>query len=285
MIRRLNDGASIIQIMSANKPPDSDFIEVINERILKRPTVSSYGLIIHTIIEGKIHYLIGWERDTISFKEFIRGSIRPEDMKNYISQMSGREKIRLLVDDFQDLVNDVLDPHKKSYKRPHEGRDRFESNVLDYRHLLGDASTGLNDTPATFPKGRKQNLNESGIDAAKREVEEETHIPSDLIDIYYSSNPLEEIYIGKDKHLYRNVYFIGSLDFEQFQKVSPEIRTKFLKTEYRTTLSDEISKIKWLKYEDAVNVLDSVKKYILRAANTFLLFTLKRRVIKRRNSV
>jgi 8-oxo-dGTP pyrophosphatase MutT (NUDIX family) len=271
--------------MSANTPPDSDFIEVINERILKRPTVSSYGLILHTIIDGKICYLIGWERDTISFKEFIRGSIKPEDMKNYISQMSRREKIRILSEDFQDLVNDVLDPHKKAYKRPHEGRDRFESNVLEYRNLLGDMSIGLDDTTTIFPKGRKQNLNESGIDAAKREVEEETHIPGELIEIYYGSNPLEEIYIGKDKQLYRNVYFIGSIEFERFREVSSDIRKKFLRTEYRTTLSDEISKIKWMGYEDAVNVLDSVKRYILRAANTFLLFNLKRRVPERRNSI
>lgn len=271
--------------MLATPSIDSDFIEVINERILKRPTISSYGLILHTIIEGQIHYLVGWTRDTISFKEFIRGSIKPNDMKYYISQMSKREKFRLLTEDFQDLVNDVLDPDKKPYKKPHEGRERFESNVLEYRNFLGNLSNGLNDTPTVFPKGRKHAVIESGIDAAMRELEEETHIPKKLIEIYYNSNPIEEIYIGSDKQLYRNVYFIGSIEFEEFQKMSSEIRAKFLRTQHRTTLSDEISKIKWLTYDEAIKVLDSAKQYILRSANTFLLFNLKRYSPKRRHSI
>jgi 8-oxo-dGTP pyrophosphatase MutT (NUDIX family) len=272
--------------MSAATPSDSGFTDVINERILKRPTISSYGLIIHTVISGQIHYLIGWVRDTISFKEFIRGSIKPDEMMRYISQMSKREKIRLLSDDFEDLVKDVLDCHQsKPYKRPHEGRECFEQNVIDYRNPLGDSSIGLDETPATFSKGRKQTPDELGIDAAIRETEEEIHIPREIIKIYYRTDPLEEIYVGTDRKLYRNVYFVGAVEFEDFRKASSKIRTKFLKTNYRTTLSDEISKVKWLVYDEAIQVLDPVKKYILRSVNTFLLFNLKRISPQRRHSI
>jgi hypothetical protein len=78
---------------------------------------------------------------------------------------------------------------------------------------------------------------------------------------------------------------VGFIDSQEFSAASREIRSKFIVTENRTTLSEEIAKIKWFKYSEASSKLDSAKQYVLRLVNTFLIFHLGRRRPERRHSL
>ena len=193
--------------------------------------------------------------------------------------------MRLLHEDFQDLVDDVIVNHSsRNYRRACEGREEFEQTVRTWRRELRNPSIGLTEAPCTFPKGRKSDPEEDDLTCALRESEEETHIPARLISTYDDIEPLEEIYTGLDGRLYKTVYFVGFVDFETFRRISPDIRTKFVRTKTRATLSDEISKVKWLTYEQANAKFDAAKRYILRMVNTFLIFHLDRKPPQRRHS-
>lgn len=266
-------------------PELQGFTEVVNERILRKPTINSYALILHTLINGQILYLVGWIRDTIPFKEFICNCIESNDINRYIAHMSQTEKSRILTEDFQSLLDDVIVNHSsKIYKRACEGREEFERNVKRYKHILQDTKIGLAQNPCGFPKGRKQ-IGEEELKCALRENEEETHIQAKYVSIYDEMEPLEEIYTGLDGKLYKTVYYTGFINFETFKRISPAIRNNFIHTARRTTLSDEITKMKWMTYDQAVAKLDSTKQYIIRAVNSFLIFHLSLQAPKRRHSL
>jgi 8-oxo-dGTP pyrophosphatase MutT (NUDIX family) len=265
---------------------DDQFTDVVNKHALKRKTIDSFAIICYTIIDGQINYLLARVRDTIPFREFIRGNIKDSDMIRYISQMAQEEKYRILTEPFQELVDDIIINHSsRSYKKTREAGDVFETNRQLYRKQFLDPSIGLPEAPHIFPGGRKTIL-ETEQECALREFEEETRIPRHLIHLVSDTfEPLEEIYTGLDGSMYRKVYFIGYINYEDFKQVGPHMRTKFVITNKRTSLSDEISKIRWMEYPDAINNLDAAKQYVLRLANTFLIFRLERNEVSRRHSI
>ncbi len=271
--------------MSASfSEPVDEFTNVINTRLLKRPTITSFSLICHTLIDGKICYLIGRVRDTIPFKEFVKGNIKDGDMVRYTAHMSQEEKYRLLTESFQDLVDDTIVNHaSRAYRTACEGSEAFASTLTRFEHVLSNPKIGLEDAPWIFPKGRKGDNEEDRV-CALREFEEETRIPAASVHLYDEVAPLEEIYTGLDGRLYKTVYFVGYIDYADFRQASTAMRTQFIITAKRTTLSDEIAKIKWLEYSEAIEKLDPPKKYVLRLTNTFLRFHLKTSSPKRRHS-
>lgn len=270
--------------MSEDTP--EGFTNVLNMKAIKRHAITSYSVICHTIIDGQIYYLIGRVRDTIPFKEFIRGTIDDKDMSHYVAHMSQEEKYRLLTEPFQELLDDVIVNHaSRAYRNlSRAGDESFVASLAKHRDILADPNLGLTEAPWIFPKGRKAET-EYDVTCALREFEEETHIPSSGISIYNDVQPLEEIYTGLDGKLYKTVYFLGQIDYSIFQDASESIRSKFLVSIKRTSLSDEIAKIKWLPYQEAVDRLDKAKAYVLRMVNTFLIFHLKRTRPQRRHSI
>jgi 8-oxo-dGTP pyrophosphatase MutT (NUDIX family) len=67
----------------------------------------------------------------------------------------------------------------------------------------------LQETEWEFPKGRRK-LNEKDIHCALREFEEETNINRKFIFIEDTTKQYEEIFIGKNKLRYRNIFYIAS---------------------------------------------------------------------------
>jgi 8-oxo-dGTP pyrophosphatase MutT (NUDIX family) len=267
---------------------NEDFTQVINNKIFKKKSTNSYSIILHTLIEGKIYYLLAQVRDSITFKEFIKCNIKDNEIMNYMSHISKEEMYRLLSESFEDLLNDtILDRETHVYKTSLNLQEKFYLNVNKFKNILLDKSIGLKEAPWIFPKGRKEITNgfdvESDINCALREFEEETHIKKENIKIY-NNDPLEETYFGIDKNIYKTIYFLGFLDYSIFQLLKVEIKSKFIVTSKRISLSEEIGKIKLLTYEEAINKLDKPKRYILRIMNNYLIFKLKRKIIQRRHS-
>ena len=257
-----------------------DFKQVINSKIFKTKSIVSYGLILHTIIDGEIYYLIGNVRDTIAYKEFIKGNLKDCDIIKYIEKMSHDEKYRIVTENFNELLDDLTINHNsKVYKTSKENEDLFNKNRMKYFSYLTD-TTGLKHKPWIFPKGRLNN-NETEIECALREFEEETQIESKYITIY-NNKSFEELYYGLDYKLYKTVYFIGFIKYDDF--LSMNISQKFVKSSKRVTVSNEISNIKWVDYKKAIKLLDITKKHILRLTDIYLTFNLKTYKIKEKRS-
>jgi ADP-ribose pyrophosphatase YjhB (NUDIX family) len=100
-----------------------------------------------------------------------------------------------------------------------------------------------------FPKGRI-NKNETEINCALREFEEETGILRNNIHLLGNINPYEEIFIGSDFKTYKQKYYVcitdkNLNDMSQIQK-------------------NEISKMEWKTYDDC---LKSIRPYNLEKKN------------------
>lgn len=249
-----------------------EFCDVINNKILKRKTITSYGLIVYTIIDNKIYYLLGKLRDTISFKQFINLNISDEDMKMYLDNMTKSERTRLLYDTYNNIIDDlVLTEYNKNKLTNQDCSDNFELYRSKYVNLLKDDTLGLDDYPYIFPKGRKKK-NESELECAIREFHEETKIASNYVSIC-DINPIEEIYHGLDGLLYKTVYYVGYIKYNCLDNIINDISKNFIQTKSRKTISDEISKIKWLSFDVALNNIDKTKQYILKVVNNSILVT------------
>ena len=277
---RVNQGSK----EDCSNKEEGEFTEVINTRILKKKAIPSYSIIVYTLIRGEIHYLIAKLRDTIAFKEYIKCTITKDNILKYANNMSKEEKNRILTESFHDLVDDVLINHAgRTYRATKQCEHEFMENVKRDRAILKDDTIGLKETPWMFPKGRRQEP-EPELVCALREFEEETRISSSNIkpvDI----DPFEETYFGLDNQLYKTVYFLGHLPYSDYVKSMSMAKKQYIKTRNRVSLSEEVSTIKWEKYEDASEKLDNPKKYILRSINTYLIFSLPCKVRDRRNSL
>lgn len=259
---------------------DNDYTEVFNPKIFKRKSTVSFGIICYTIINGEIYYLLAQQRDTIAYKEFIRCSIPERDIINYISNMSISEKEKLLNTDFQELLDDcILKKNTRIYKAALDCRNQFNENVKKYKLLLEDKNIGLCENPWIFPKGRKYDEMEDDKQCAKREFIEETGCNSVIIEDF---KPFEEIYQGLDRKSYKNLYYIGYIDYNKCLQDIKNIN--MVQTNLRKTVSDEITKIKFFMYNQAINKLPKSKQYIIRSINTELLFKLRRKKITRSQS-
>jgi 8-oxo-dGTP pyrophosphatase MutT (NUDIX family) len=265
------------------KKENGEFTDVINKGILKRKAITSYSVVLHTLINGDIYYLIGMVRDTIPYKEFVFSKMLDSEIFKYMKHITKREVKCLLDDSFQDIIDDmIINRRSKMYRIASEKYENFQDNIKRYKNILLDNSHGLENSPWIFPKGRKQD-NESERMCALREFEEETQISANCITLYDENDidTMEEIYTGLDGKLYKTVYFLGYINYTDYHKAT---EYDYIITKKRATLSDEITKIKWLPYNDAVKLLDNSKGYILRNSHTFLSFFLDRDKPERRNS-
>ena len=204
----------------------NEYTNVINTRLFRRKFITSYSIILHTLIDGKIYYLLGRVRDTISFKEFVRGNIKAAMSPRYLCHISREEKYRILNEPFHDLIDDIIVNHSsKAYRSSYENEDEFKCNLEKWYDLLNDITIGIKEAPWIFPKGRKMEP-ETDLNCALREFEEETHIPKKLITIYDIS-PLDEIYSGLDGKLYKTVYYLGYIDYNDYTSACQDMAKQF----------------------------------------------------------
>lgn len=255
-----------------------EFTDVIYERNLKRNSITSYGLILYTIKEGQILYLVAQQRDSITIKEIFHQILKDVDLLKYASNLSHEEMKRLQTESFHDLLDDVyIGCNPREYQTLSNNEQVFKANVELLKKYMNKESIGVVENSWIFPRGRKR-FNESDIGCILREVNEETGLNRKHITIYDDIEPYEEYYMGLNKRMYHIVYYIGYIHHSK-TKVNYNIKTK-----YRSTISNEISDVKWLPYEQAYEHLDLSKRYILKLANTVLTLNLKRNHIKRRHS-
>lgn len=240
------------------------------ERLARRKSISSYGTINFTIfkVEDKInvYYLVGKRRDSIAYAEFVKDHLEEKEIKRYIKLMSLKERRRLLEykDKPEEIWKDLVLNTKVNcakYKAINSLKERIEKYQEDL--ILVD---GNEDNSWGFPKGRKF-VSETELDCAVRETCEETLIHQEHINII-SRTPYEEIYLGSDYQLYRNVYFLSYVDYQLYpvfinSRIDSSIRAN--------TLSEEIEELRWMNYNDALECLDDAKKIILADVNTLIL--------------
>lgn len=248
---------------------------------------------------SNITFLLTQKRDTFAFIKFIRGCYDTLDsIYKLFSKMTVGERDRIRNYTFDELWDDTWISKKfllytSGYQKAitkynlikhvipvilnsfdNHGRtmifNNLDSQITDRRYPIVRSATrdgGSNhlleeddeELIWEFPKGKKTNDTESGVDCALREFREETGLnPMDII-IHRGYTPVCEIYRGTDEKIYKTYYFVAEAKCALYPRafeVKKGIRKK--------TISSEVLDAKWLKYDDILPLISRSKRSILK---------------------
>jgi 8-oxo-dGTP pyrophosphatase MutT (NUDIX family) len=194
-------------------------------------------------------------KDTLCYTEFVRGKYDIKNIK-YISKllanMTKYEQDNIRVNDFDALwdsmwVNNTNNMRKEynnsisKFKTLHSGyKIKSNNDVIDVSLDMLITNDCLKETEWEFPKGRRK-INEKDVVCALREFEEESAIKSSLLLVDDYSKQYEEVFIGKNKLRYRNIFYLASYTKNNIHDIF-----------YDKLNSDQIKEIKdvkWFEYD------------------------------------
>ena len=223
----------------------------------------------------KLKLLMIRRKDSLNYIGFIRGKYDTNNIKKIsklFSLMTRDENISIKTNDFDTLWNLLWKEGATNNKYKNEyitSKHKFnELKKHNFYDLLNDANLSKYIEPEWgFPKGRRD-LNESNIECAMREFNEETnlHLPADDILILDRLNPIEETYKGTNDIIYRHIYYMASINKEVDVLVT------------NTAQHYEISDIKWMTVNEALNKLriyDESKIHLINQVYFFIINIIK----------
>ena len=127
-----------------------------------------------------ILFLLQQRADTFEYADLLLTTWTTEDqLAPIFTLISEEERTRVREYIFDELYNDMLvDTSSKLFKEAYNrSKKKYESIKHLIPNILDTTRTFTQEPPWGFPKGRKNSYEESEIDCAIRETEEETRIP------------------------------------------------------------------------------------------------------------
>jgi len=196
------------------------------------------------IIATKTETLLVRRMHTYNYIHLIRGiyELDLELIIKSINLLTKKEYINLMTESFDNLWYDIW--KKKEYTTEYyKAQEQF--NILR-NYILPQIQYKLNivysEPEWGFPKGKRNN-NESNLECAKREFEEETGLTNDKYEILDRLYPLIENVTGSNDINYKHIYYIAILKPNIIYKT--EIQCQHLKTLQESNLIfDNFSEIK-----------------------------------------
>jgi len=229
--------------------------------IYKRCTepITSLGIILFTIEDNIIKYLMIQRRDTLGFVEFMRGKYNLQNIqyvKSLYEIMTKDERDKLENNDFDYLWEKLwMKDNVKQYHNEYENsKKKFQllkngimfKNELISLKLLNNTVVNNYFTPEWgFPKGRR-NLKENNLDCANREFQEETGIKYDKYSILKNINSFSETFLGTNNIKYKHIYYIAK--YRGFNK-----NFKINKNNFNQV--SEVSDINFYTYEECLDLI------------------------------
>lgn len=213
--------------------------------------ITSYGIILYTIENNQLQYLICQRRDSIEYTDFIKGKYTQNSLKNYIMLMTPNERERLQNYTFDQLWHDLWVNHSISLYRDiyPKAKQRFEQNYDKIMELLATTDSVMKEPIWGFPKGKK-NSHETEIQCAVREFKEESKC---WIDYKHIINipPAVEIFKGSNGKMYSTFYYIAYMDHRN-KKPFHSMKLDGIRKE---TVSEEIRALKWVTVDESRSFL------------------------------
>jgi 8-oxo-dGTP pyrophosphatase MutT (NUDIX family) len=187
--------------------------------------ITSFGVVTYKVINNRLYYLMIQRKDSLCYTEFIRGKYDLKNIKyvsNLLTNMTRVERTKLQEKEFDFLWKEMWVNNTNNLKKEYN-TSQLKFNKLKSGYFIKSSGKVihislelllhelpyLQETEWEFPKGRRK-LNEKDIHCALREFEEETNINRKLIFIEDTTKQYEEIFIGKNKLRYRNIFYIAS---------------------------------------------------------------------------
>ena len=213
-------------------------------------------------------YLMIRRKDTFGYIDFIRGNYSLKNishLQTIIDEMSIDEKNKLLNNSYEYLRNEMwqtnITPDKYNSEEQFS-KLKFENLKNDgiLEELINNSKTNWNEPEWEFPKGRK-NINETELETAIREFEEETGYLKKNINIVENITPYEEVFIGSNFKLYKHKYYLAYID--NIYSLNADNENNILDN-FQTT---EVSKIEWKNINECIN---SIRPFAVEKKNIIM---------------
>lgn len=230
--------------------------------------ITSFGIILHKYVNNKIYYIMVQRKDSLCFTEFIRGKYDIKNIKyilKLISNMTVEEQNKICQYDFDYLWSEMWVNNTNNMKKEFNvSKNKFNKLKTGYKIKCNDEIIFIDlnyfisknqyilESEWEFPKGRRK-LHETDLHCALREFEEETNIKKSLVLIDDCNKQYEELFIGKNKLRYRNIFYLGTY-----------IKENIFDIFYDKNNSDQIKEIqdvKWLEFHEVcTKIKDKIEK-------------------------
>lgn len=226
--------------------------------------ITSFGIITYKIISNAIYYLMVQRKDSLCYTEFIRGKYDIKNLKyikKLIDNMTQVEKCKLRNSSFDKLWNSLwINNTNNMRKEYNNSAQKFKILKNGYKiksndtilnidmNFFVDSDRHITENEWEFPKGRRK-INEKDVSCALREFEEESGILKTCIMIEEGQKQYEEIFIGKNKLRYRNIYYLASY-------MKDNIHDRFFNKLNQDQVK-EIKDVKWMNYDEVCSKISN----------------------------
>jgi 8-oxo-dGTP pyrophosphatase MutT (NUDIX family) len=230
--------------------------------------------------DEKFEYLLIQRKHSIAYIDFIRGkyNIKKKSQMNMLFQsMTKTEKEKIRDEDFNKIWSEVWIKSSNNntyfqteYKNAKKKFEEIRNNGINTINIPLLLKINNNDNKLSwgFPKGRRQ-INETDINCAKREFQEETNYSYASSDytILEDLKTIEEEFIGSNGIAYKYVYYVSR---------SKNKKPAYINS-YNLSQISEIGNIIWVSYLDAreklkdnrrrLSILDKLQKKLEKKYN------------------
>ena len=195
-------------------------IEYFNSKkyfnLVKSNTMNNNILLKINKFIDKFKFLMIRRRKTLGYIEFIRGRYDIKNTMSYISlfeQMIPSEINDLINNSFDYLWNDlwINSNLENKYIKNEFEESKLKFDILknnNLSNLIKSIKFNYNTPEWGFPKGRRIYL-EKNINCACREFEEETSLTKNDYNLLINLPPIQEIFYGTNKILYKHIYYFA----------------------------------------------------------------------------
>jgi 8-oxo-dGTP pyrophosphatase MutT (NUDIX family) len=234
-----------------------------------------------SILINYFKYLLIKRRHSLGYMEFIRGRYNIEDIEgitHLFEQMIQYEIDMIKSHTFDELWNEIW-TDKKKYNEYYSAKEKFlmlkDNQCIDcnLNFYINTAKLKWTSEEWGFPKGRK-NTNESEMNCAIREFEEETGLNNNEYVLLKNINPLIENLTGTDGKKYKHIYYISIITTDK----------KIEKDKNNLKQFEEIGDLDLFFFNDAHKLIRPYhieKKKILSYINVSLVnFFIKNQLVK-----
>jgi 8-oxo-dGTP pyrophosphatase MutT (NUDIX family) len=236
----------------------------------KLESISYYDL--NTIIIDNIHkfneynnsikFLLVNRRHSLNYIDFIRGNYNVNDIdkiNNMCSLMSCDEINLIKNNNFATLWYNLW--LKNAYKKKYLEEMNLSKNKFNYLKesgILDNINSEYNSTEWEIPKGRK-NPNETNLQCAMREFEEETSLSNIDYNIISCLDPIHDIFMGTNNKEYKHIFYTALYDNN-----NDIINYK----------NNEIEEVRWCKWSDLNDLIRPYNKNKINILTNIFLFIL-----------
>lgn len=231
-------------------------------------------IILFSKINYSIKFLMIRRKHTLGYIEFIRGRYKPDNLDGIIflfQQMTKNEIEKIGKYSFEELWEDFWGNSEKKnileqeYNKSKEKFYLLKNNKteLGLSFYVDNVKPSWNEAEWGFPKGRR-NKNESNLECAKREFEEESGLKEDDYYVLESIEPLIEEFIGTNGIKYKHIYYIAIAQNNKSPRIDQDNMTQNI----------EIGGIDYFTYYDGIKLIRPhhiARKNILTKLYNFIL--------------